>query len=243
MEGALALARPWQTLAREQTNDGVLELRRRGEHDFLITHDGRVLMTSAAHRSEAALSEITLARLGKCRTPRVLLGGLGMGFTLRAALDALPPAAWVTVAELHSCVVDWCRDPLAALTDGAVNDRRVRVENRDVARLIAEASGFDAIVLDLFVGPRGPAGDDPLWGAAALERTHAALTPEGVFGVWSEAPDAAFEKRLRRAGFSVEKTRPGRGGLRHVVYVAIKESGTRGDRRRGRAPRRRSSIR
>jgi len=132
---------------------------------------------------------------------------------------------------------------LAALTGAAVSDPRVRVETRDVARLIAEGAGYDAIVLDLFVGPRGPAGGDPLWGDAALVRTRAALAEGGVFGVWSEAPDAAFEKRLRRAGFSVEKARPGHGGLRHVVYTAIRESGTRGGRPRGPGPRHRSSGR
>jgi len=239
----LALARPWHTLAREQTGDGRLELRRRGEGDFLITLDGRVLMTSRAQRSETALAEIALARLSPRSAPRILLGGLGMGFTLRAALDALPPAARVCIAELHQCVVDWCRAPLAALTGSAVSDPRVRVEIRDVTRLIVDGAGYDAILLDLFVGPRGPAGADPLWGDAALVRTRLALAEGGVFGVWSEAPDAAFEKRLRRAGFSVEQARPGRGGLRHVVYTAIREPGTRDGRPRGQGLRRRSSAR
>jgi spermidine synthase len=243
LEGALALTRPWHTLAREATADGTLELRQRGERDFLITLDGRVLMTSNAHRSEGALAAISLARLGVRAAPRVLVGGLGMGFTLRAALDALPPDARVTVAELHGCVVEWCRAPLAALTDSAVSDPRVRVETQDVTRLIADGSSYDAIVLDLFVGPRGRADGDPLWGDAALARTREALAEGGVFGVWSEAPDAAFAKRLRRAGFAVEKARPGHGGLRHVVYTAIRESDTRGDRRRGPGPRRRSSSR
>ena len=243
MEGALTLARPWHTLAREQTADGTLELRQRGERDFLITLDGRVLMTSNAHRSEGALAEISLARLGARAAPRVLVGGLGMGFTLRAALDALPLAARVTVAELHDCVVEWCRGPLARLTGSAVSDPRVRVETQDVTRLIADGSSYDAIVLDLFVGPRGPASGDPLWGDAALARTRAALTEGGVFGVWSEAPDAAFAKRLRRAGFSVERARPGHGGLRHVVYTAIREPGTRAGLRRESGPRRRSSGR
>jgi spermidine synthase len=200
-------------------------------------------MTSSAHRSERALAEIVLARLGARATPRLLIAGLGMGFTLRAALDVLPPSARITVAELHACVVAWCREQLAPLTDAAVADPRVTVECFDVAQLIADRSGFDAIVLDLFVGPRGPAGDDPIWGDAALLRTREALTRGGVFGVWSEAPDAAFEKRLRRAGFAVEKSRPGHGGLRHVVYSAIKESGTRDGRSRGPGRRRQPSAR
>lgn len=198
-------------------------------------------MNSSAHRSEAALAEIALARLGPRPRPRVLIGGLGMGFTLRAALDALPPDAEVIVAELHASVVGWCRGELAALTDAAVGDRRVRIELGDAARAIERGCDYDAIVLDLFAGPRGPAGDDPLWGDAALARAREALRPRGVLGVWSEAPDAAFEKRLRRAGFTVERSRPGRGGLRHVVYTALRGSGTPGGPRHARAPRRRSS--
>lgn len=243
MEGALALARPWHTLASETTSDGLLELRQRDEREFLITHDGRVLMTSRAHRSEAALAEIALERLAARPAPRVLVGGLGMAFTLRAALDALPSDAEVTVSELHACVVDWCRGPLAALTAAAVADPRVTIELGDVARRIVGVCGYDAILLDLFVGPRGPAGADPLWGDAALGRTREALAPGGVFGVWSEAPDPAFEKRLRRAGFEVAHARPGRGGLRHVVYAAVRAPDTRAGRSRERGPHRRSSAR
>lgn len=210
----------------------MLELRRRGESDFLITRDGRVLMTSAAHRSEMELARLALAKLAARREPEVLLGGLGMGFTLRAALDALPPRARVVVAELHPVVVEWCRGPLAPLTGAAVHDPRVCVEICDVARLIGSGRCFDAIAVDLFAGPRGPGRDDPHFGGAALARVRGALRPGGVFGVWSEQPDAAFEKRLRAAGFRVERTRPGRGGLRHAVYVGIRESGIRGGRRR-----------
>jgi spermidine synthase len=221
----------------------VLELRRRGARDFLITQDGRVLMTSAAHRSELAVAELAVERIGRRRAPRVLVGGLGMGFTLRAALDGLPPRARVWVAELHAVVVDWCRGPLAPLTGAAVEDPRVEVLPGDVAQAIAAGGPFHAIVLDLFVGPRKPPADDPHFGPAALERTRAALAPDGVFTVWSEAPDAAFEKALGRAGFAVEKARPGRGGLRHVVYLGVRASDTPAGRRREPARRRRSSAR
>jgi spermidine synthase len=221
----------------------VLELRRRGEQDFLITHQGRVLMTSAAHRSESVLAETAVSRLPAQRAPRVLVGGLGMGFTLRAALDALPPRAKVLVAELHPVVVDWCRGPLAALTGGAVDDPRVEVHLGDVAGTIESGGPFDAIVLDLFVGPGRPRAEDPHFGSKALARTREALAPGGVFAVWSEQSDPSFEKGLRSAGFSVEKARPGRGGLRHVVYFAFRGPDTPAGPPHGRARRRRSSGR
>lgn len=242
MEGTLGLARPWQSLAREQTADGVLELRRRGEDDFLITLDGRVIMTSAAHRSELALGALAAETCAGRRAPRLLLGGLGMGFSLRAALDALSPRARVVVAELHPVVVAWCRGPLAALTGAAVQDPRVEVECADVAAVVARApdASFDAVALDLFSGPRAPRDDDPHYGRAALERLHAVLRPGGALAVWSEQPDPAFAKNLRRAGFRVSRRRPGRGGLRHAVTLGVREADSRGGRPRAPAARRRS---
>jgi spermidine synthase len=218
----------------------VLELRRRGERDFLISRDGHVLMTSAAHRSEAALGALACARLGRRRAPRVLLGGLGMGFTLRAALEVLPPRARVVVVELHRVVIEWCRGPLAPLTSGAACDPRVSLEVADVARVIAQAAvPFDAVALDLFEGPRGPRRDDPHFGEGALARARAALVPGGVFAVWSERREPAFEKRLQAAGFAVERRRPGRGGLRHLVYLGLREPDTRHSWRSAAARRRR----
>jgi len=157
----------------------------------------------------------------------VLVGGLGMGLTLRAALDALPAHARVIVAEINPVIVDWCRGPLADLSGHAVQDSRVYVEIRDVAAVISGAaetgSGkFDAIVIDLYEGP-GPGTDsvnDPFYGSRALGTVRKALAGAGVFGVWGENPDAGFERRLTSAGFSWEQLRPGRGGLRHVVYLA-----------------------
>jgi spermidine synthase len=218
--------RSWQTLDRIDSPDGPLELRRRGERDFLITLAGRVLMNSSSHRSEVALAELACAGLAGSQAPRVLIGGLGMGLTLRAALDALPAAATVVVAELSAGVVDWCRGPLAELTARAVDDARVDVVLRDVAAVIRSAAErgprFDAILLDLYEGPAtGAAGrEDPFFGACALAAARSALTRGGVFGAWAERPDAGFEKRLRAAGFRVEKRRPGRGGLRHAIYAA-----------------------
>jgi len=218
------VTRPWETLDAVDTEEGRLELRRRGEGDFVITVGGRVLMSSAWHRSEIAVAELACRRIADRPRPRVLIGGLGMGFTLRAALDELPREARVVVAEIEPAVVRWCRGPLASLTGRAVDDPRVEIALADVAGLIAEADQrFDAIVLDLYEGPRTAtqAREDPFWGPAALRRTRAALAPGGVFSVWSEDPDAAFEKRLAAAGFRVERRRPESGGPRHAVYLAL----------------------
>jgi len=221
------MAQPWQTIDRVATADGVLELRRRGDNDFLIIINGRVLMNSSANRSEIALGESACQAVAARERSRVLIGGLGMGLTLRAALDSLPPAAQVVVAELNPVVVRWCRGPIGELTGSAVDDPRVTVVIDDVSSVIAKASKpgaerFDAVIIDLYEGP-GTATDaknDPFYGSRALKVTASALSPGGVFAVWGENSDAAFEKRLTAAGFSVERQRPGRGGLRHVVYLA-----------------------
>jgi spermidine synthase len=223
------MARPWQTLDRHETSDGMLELRRRGDRDFLILLNGRVLMNSSASRSELALGELPCLTLASRPRLRVLIGGLGMGLTLRAALDALPTSARVVVAELNPAIVSWCRGPLAALTGTAVGDQRVTVVNGDVAEVIAAAARpgaekYDAVIIDLYEGP-GSGTDpqnDPFYGSRALLRAADALSVEGLFAVWGEQPDSAFEKRLGAAGFSFDRQRPGRGGMRHVVYVARK---------------------
>jgi len=230
------MTRPWRLVDAAETAEGRLELRRRGERDFVITVGGRVLMNGSASRSEEALARAACAGLSAPAPgtrPRVLLGGLGMGLTLRAALDALPKTARVVVAEIDPTIVAWCRGPLAPLHGRALDDRRVEVRVADVAEVIAQAAAaadrrsdapadprFQAIVLDLYEGPRGAAqAADPLYGAAALERTRRALAPGRVLAVWSEEPDAAFERRLGAAGFRAERLRPG-GGPRHAIYVA-----------------------
>ena len=225
------MAQPWRVVDSIDTDEGLLDLRQRGETDFLITIDSRVLMTSSANRSEIVLSELACAPLQQIKKPRVLVGGLGMGYTLKAALDHLPAEAEVVVAELNPIMVTWCQGPIAQLTSGAVDDPRVTVKIGDVAKVIAEAAKkgkehrFDAIVLDLYEGPyEGDQGrGDYLYGRKALESSRNALKPGGVFAVWSEDPDQAFEKRLQAAGFSVNRQRPGRGGRRHVVYIARKK--------------------
>lgn len=218
------MSKPWRTLDQRETADGVLELRQRDVDDFLICIEGRVLMNSRASRSEEVLGSLACAGLGD--SARVLVGGLGMGLTLRAVLDALAPEGRVTVAELHPVVAEWCRGPLAPLCSSAVDDPRVSLYAGDVADCIRKAAsdtkGYDAIVLDLFEGPhaRTHAKEDPLYGQRAIERTARALAPGGVLGVWAEARDQGFEDRLRRQAFTVETHRPGRGGLRHWVVLA-----------------------
>lgn len=217
------MTQPWKTIESVPTKDGILELRQRGERDFLIKLGTQVLMNSVTNRSEVALGRTACSDLQHQASPRVLVGGLGMGFTLRAVLDALPATGRVIVAEINPVVLQWCRGPLAELTQGAVSDARVKVEIADVTDLIhGTDQGFDAIILDLYTGPhaRSHKRDDPFYGSRAIERTRAALRPGGVFAVWGESYDSAFDKRLLRAGFTVSTSRPGHGGLRHIVYTA-----------------------
>ena len=225
----MTVAKPWQTIDKIDKEDNVLELRKRGDRDFLLLVNGRVLMNSSANRSEVALGEHACRLVADRPKPRVLIGGLGMGFTLRAALDALPGSSQVVVAELNPVIVTWCCGPLAGLTQSAVKDPRVTVDTDDVSAVIIGASlkganRFDAIVIDLYAGPGADTEPhyDPFYGSLALSTTADALSAGGVFAVWGENPDAAFEKRLVAAGFTFERLRPGRGGLRHVVYVARK---------------------
>jgi spermidine synthase len=221
--------KPWRTVEAVETPEGTLALKQRDVRDFLITLSGRVLMSSTAHRSEVALGAAACRGLQAYAAPRVLVGGLGMGFTLRAVLDVLPPGARVTVAELNPVTEAWCQGPLAHLTGNAVSDPRVTVEITDVARAIARAAGgppggrYDAIVIDLYVGPdAGTRDGDPLYGRKAVHNAAQALAAGGVFATWGEALDLGYVRRLEKAGFGVKTERPGRGGLRHVVYVAKK---------------------
>lgn len=217
------MSQPWKIIESVPTKDGILELRQRGERDFLIVLGTQVLMNSVANRSEIALGRMACSHLHQHASPRVLVGGLGMGFTLRAILDVLPATARVIVAEINPVVLEWCRGPLAGITQNSVSDERVNVEIADVNDLIRKTTeGFDAIILDLYTGPHAASHkrDDPFYGSRAIERMRTALKPGGVLAVWGESYDSAFDKRLGNAGFRVSKSRPGRGGLRHIVYVA-----------------------
>lgn len=229
------MAQPWKTIESIATDEGTLELRQRGERDFIITIGSQVLMNSLSNRSEVVLGQLGCASLKDSENPRVLVGGLGMGFTLKAVLDTLPASAAVVVAELNPTVREWCRGPLAGLTGNAVNDPRVTVEIGDVARRIRRSavdsgeSRFDAIILDLYRGPHAKThhSDDPLYGSRAIENMRAALKPCGTLAVWGENYDEGFDKRLQSAGFTVTTARPGRGGLRHVVFLGHLKQGKR----------------
>lgn len=221
------MAQPWKVLESVETEEGILELRQRGEKDFLIMIGPQVLMNSMANRSEIVLGELGCNRAKGMAGPKVLVGGLGMGCTLRGVLDTLPATAQVTVAELNPVVFSWCKGPLAALTGGAAGDPRVTVEICDVAdkiRKTAAAGGdarFDAIILDLYRGPHAKTpANDSLYGKRAIENAKAALKPRGVLAVWGENYDESYVKRLQNAGFIVNAKRPGRGGLRHMVFLA-----------------------
>jgi len=222
------MAQPWKSIEKISTDEGILELRQRGERDFLITIGSQVLMNSLANRSEVALGQLGCRHLKERKNPQVLVGGLGMGFTLRAVLDTLPYTAHVVVAELNPTVHEWCRGPLSALTGKTLDDPRVTVEICDVASRIRRSavdggeSRFDAIILDLYRGPHAKTdqNDDLLYGTRAIENMRAALKPCGAVAVWGETYDVGFDRRLQSAGFTVTTTRPGRGGLRHVLFLA-----------------------
>lgn len=213
---------PWRTLDTVATREGELQLRQRGPREFLITIDGRVLMTSSERTSEQAVATLACEALVGRKAPRVLIGGLGMAYTVRAALDALPRQAQVTVAELTPQVEAWCRGPLAPLTKGAALDPRVRIVIEDVARVIEHAppGRYDAIVLDLYEGPHAAQQrqNDPFYGRAALARSFAALAPGGVLAIWSEEVNAVFKRRMMDAGFATTVHHPG-GSRAYVVYL------------------------
>jgi spermidine synthase len=224
------LPRPFVLIDSVDTREGVLELRQRGERDFMIRVGTRVLMSTTFNRSELAVAELGCAPIKGRRAPRVLIGGLGLGFTLRAVLDLLPASASVDVAELNPAVKKWCETALAVLTGGAVFDQRVRVLIEDVSACIRRAAKpggqarYDAIVVDLYEGPRQlkPGQRDPLYGSEALKQTYAALSKGGVYAVWAEALNRAFEQRLSTVGFQVQSVRAKGGGPTHVVYLARK---------------------
>jgi spermidine synthase len=200
-----------------------LRLFRRGD-DHMIVLERNELMNSRMSGSEEALAVMTLERLGK-REARVLIGGYGMGFTLRAALAVLGTNAKVTVAELVPKIVDWARGPMAALTDGCLDDPRVKIVFEDVGRVIADGqNAYDAILLDVDNGPDGltRVGNDSLYSMRGLDSARQALRPGGILAVWSAAPDAPFARRMRDSGFQVEevavRARQNGKGPRHVIW-------------------------
>ena len=207
---------------------GILRLMQRGT-EFSIMAGAIELMNSRLSGSEEALASLTCARLAGRAAPRILIGGLGMGFTLRKALEAFGPDARITIAELVPEVVAWARGPLSHIHGDSLNDPRVTVHEGDVAGPIhAEKAGWDAIVLDVDNGPEGlmRRANDDLYDDYGLAETRTALRKGGVLVVWSVDPEPAFTRRLRSAGFAVEELRVhanGKGGgSRHVIWLATK---------------------
>lgn len=224
--------KPWRLIDRAQVPNQpeVMELVQR-DQEFVLRVGGRELMSSREHGSEDALADLACDRVGASPRARILIGGLGMGFTLAATLRRVGPDARVVVAEFVSAVVGWNRGVLAALAGSPLEDPRVSVHEGDVAELIrAEPTAWNAILLDVDNGPVGltQSANDWLYSAQGLQAASRALRPGGVLGVWSAGADAAFTQRMTRAGFDVVaedvRSRGARGGRRHVVWMGTRRS-------------------
>ncbi len=219
--------KPWEELDRTRApRGGVMTLWSRGE-EYAIRVDGIELMSSRQHGSEESLAQMACEALAGRSNLRVLVGGLGMGFTLRAALDALPADATVVVAEIVPEVVCWNQKILAPLADSPLEDSRVEVAIQDVARVIQDPTGWDAILLDVDNGPAAVTRDDNdlLYSVSGLEKTRQALRAGGVLAVWSVSPNRRFEERLRKAGLLCQThqvpARTGRKtGSMHTLFLA-----------------------
>jgi len=215
---------PWIVIdqATVPGDGGEMKLLQR-THEFTINVKNEELMNSRLHGSEDALAELTCKPLAKRKRPRVLIGGLGMGYTLGAALEHLGPQAHVVVAELVPAVIKWNRTYLADLAGRPLEDSRVTVRQGDVGAVIQEKKGvYDAILLDVDNGPEGLTheGNDRLYTSDGLAAAKEALRPAGVLAVWSAQPDKAFTKRLRASGFDIEevpaRARGSRGRWHHI---------------------------
>jgi len=226
---------PWVHLdtATVPGGGGELRLMRRGD-EFSIMAGAVALMNSRMSSSEAALAELACDRLRGRRNCQILIGGYGMGFTLRAALAGLGADARILVAELVPAVMEWARGPMAEMTADCLSDPRVSIREADVGGLIASArASFDAILLDVDNGPDGfsRSANNRLYDLRGLEAARNALRPKGLLAIWSAAPDREFANRLGRAGFAVDEIRArankGRGG-RHVIWAATNMAGAAG---------------
>ena len=214
-----------QTLAPDGTT---MKLIRRSD-EYIILANGKPLMSSRMHGSEEALATFACQRVRTLEQPSVLIGGLGMGFTLRATLDLLPPDAMVVVAELVPAVVEWNRGPLGPLAGHPLKDKRVRVEVDDVAVTLRSHPGqFDAVLLDVDNGPTAFTASNNAWlyDVRGIAAARAALKMDGVLAVWSAHEDRKFEQRLRHSKFDVQvervRGRLKKGGPRHTIFLGHK---------------------
>jgi len=223
----------WELLGATSAPDGTdIRLTRRDD-EYVILANGKPLMSSRLHGSEEALATLGCAEARAQARPRVLVGGLGMGFTLRAVLDVLPSAASVIVAELLPVVIQWNRGPLAALAGYPLRDPRVRIEVADVGVTLRENVGrFDAILLDVDNGPAAftVGVNAGLYDNSGVGAAYAALCPGGTLAIWSAWEDRKFEQRLRFYGFTVTvervRARLKKGGPRHTIFLAHKRPST-----------------
>ncbi|HEU0133773.1 MAG TPA: hypothetical protein VFR28_03040 [Allosphingosinicella sp.] len=209
---------------------GELRLIRRGD-DFWIMLGANALMSTRLRGSEEALATLACERMEGRPRPAMLIGGLGMGYTLRAALQALGPGSKVVVSELVPAIIGWARGPMAHVHGASLDDPRVAIVESDVGDLIAEARGsYDSILLDVDNGPDALSRDtnDRLYDLEGLHRAKAALRPGGLLAIWSAAPDPAFTRRLAKAGFKVEevtvRAHAGRKGAKHMIWLATAPS-------------------
>ncbi|KQV16461.1 hypothetical protein ASC97_11935 [Rhizobium sp. Root1203] len=207
---------------------GELRLKQRGS-EFSIMLGSNELMNSRLSGSEEALATLSYEKIKGRPRPAILIGGLGMGFTLRAALAAVPKDARVVVAELVPAVVNWAKGPMAEVFKGCLDDPRVAVHQCDVGELIGVSrAAYDAILLDVDNGPDGLTrqSNDGLYDLKGLRAARDALRPGGVLAVWSSGPDTSFTRRVRDSGFSVEainmRANGKRGGARHVIWLAVR---------------------
>jgi spermidine synthase len=218
---------PLELLGETTTPDGSdIKLTRR-TNEYIILADGKTLMSSRMHGSEEALATFACRNLGTVEEPRVLIGGLGMGFTLRAALDLLPSDAKVVVAELVPAIVEWNRGPLGPLANHPLRDKRVKIEVGSVLVSIGlRRSYFDTVLLDVDNGPAAftTPQNSMIYADSGLAAIRAALKSGGVLAVWSAREDRKFEQRLRYGGFVVQvervRGRLKKGGPRHTIFLA-----------------------
>jgi spermidine synthase len=225
----IARMKPLELLGRADSRDGtVLKLMRRGD-EYIILANGKSLMSSRMHGSEEALATLACRRARTLERPIVIIGGLGMGFTLRATLDLLPQDAAVVVVEIVPAVVEWNRGPLGSLAGQPVEDPRVRVEIDDVAITLSSGPAqFDAVLLDVDNGPAAFAdsNNSGLYDDRGIAAAYAALKVNGVLAVWSAREDRKFEQRLSHGKFKVEvesvRGRLKKGGPRHTIFLGHK---------------------
>jgi len=224
-----------ERLAEARSPDGTLLVLFRHDGDYLIRADGAELMSTRHHHSEDKLAELACAPLRERPGTRVLIGGLGFGFTLKAALRALPSDAQVVAVELVRAVIAWNESPDYELARVALRDGRVELRHADVATVLREGTGqFDAIMLDVDNGPdpMTTSGNGALYSDAGVRMSAAALRPGGRLVYWSAQDDRKFERTLRRAGLTVESSRVwshGTSGTLHTLFVAW-AGGVRQDR-------------